>query len=148
MARVRSKNTDAELALRRSLWGMGLRYRLHSKLPGTPDIVFRGPKLAVFIDGCFWHGCPVHYSEPASNVEFWKAKRARNATRDARVDAELHAAGWTVLRIWEHEVRADPDAAAARVALRIQAAPVRNRTPMFRLGKSSDTSLPSDLTSM
>ena len=115
MARVRSRNTAPELALRRALWARGRRYRLHRDLPGTPDLVFVGPKLAVFIDGCFWHGCPVHYTAPAANSAFWQAKLERNLARDRRVDQELDAAGWSVLRIWEHEIRASLDACVRSV---------------------------------
>lgn len=105
MARVGSRNTTPELALRRALWAAGLRYRLHRDLPGTPDLSFVGARLAVFVDGCFWHGCPQHYSAPATRSEFWANKLRRNVDRDRRVGDELTAMGWTVVRVWEHEVR-------------------------------------------
>lgn len=104
--------------LRRKLWSMGCRYRLRLKLPGSPDLVFLSARLAVFVDGCFWHGCPLHHTLPAANREFWLRKVTRNQERDRRVDEELVALGWRVLRIWEHEVRAADglEAAARRVA--------------------------------
>lgn len=108
MARVRSKDTDAELLLRRALWSAGLRYRVTArKLPGTPDITFGSTKLAVFVDGCFWHGCPEHYTKPRANDSFWQEKLRRNRARDERVDAELAALGWLSVRVWEHEVYED-----------------------------------------
>lgn len=105
MARVRSTNTDAEMILRRALWRDGLRFRVTCRsLPGSPDVAFTRWRLAIFVDGCFWHGCPIHYTSPKANSSFWQKKKARNCARDARVDSELTALGWTVLRVWEHEV--------------------------------------------
>jgi len=105
MARVRSRDTSPELALRRALWSAGLRYRLHRDLPGTPDLAFVRARLAVFVDGCFWHGCPRHYSAPATRSEFWAKKLRGNVDRDRRVEADLAVMGWKSVRIWEHEVR-------------------------------------------
>lgn len=106
MGRVRHSGTAPELALRRALWAAGLHYRLHSKfrLPGSPDIMFPGAKVAVFVDGCFWHGCPLHGTSPKTRSEFWSAKITRNQARDLEVDAKLAAMGWGVVRLWEHEV--------------------------------------------
>ena len=115
MARVRSAETGPELALRKEIWASGGRYRLHPPLPGTPDFVFTRVKLAVFVDGCFWHGCPQHYRAPRTNADFWRAKVARNEERDRGVDCELSASGWRVLRVWEHEIRLDTPAVARRV---------------------------------
>jgi DNA mismatch endonuclease (patch repair protein) len=115
MARVRSRNTAPEELLRRALWALGLRYRLRPDLPGTPDLAFPGVRLAVFVDGCFWHGCPSHYTAPVKNGAFWQAKLDRNMARDRRVDEELAARGWRSLRLWEHDVTASPTAAAERV---------------------------------
>lgn len=117
MSRVPNRDTGPELLLRRRLWAMGCRYRLRRKLPGSPDLVFVGRRLAVFVDGCFWHGCSLHHTLPAANRDFWLRKLERNQARDRRVDEELAAMGWTVLRVWEHEVRADLEGAATRVAL-------------------------------
>jgi DNA mismatch endonuclease (patch repair protein) len=107
MGRVRQRGTALELALRQALWASGLRYRLRTKqrLPGSPDIVFPGAKVAVFVDGCFWHGCPIHGTQPKTRPEFWAAKIARNRERDAEVDAKLSAMGWKVVRLWEHQIR-------------------------------------------
>lgn len=115
MARVRNKNTAPETLLRKALWSQGLRYRLRPKLPGTPDLAFPGAKVAVFVDGCFWHGCPAHYTKPVRNAEFWDKKLQVNLARDRRADDELKALGWTVVRVWGHELKEDPWVAAARV---------------------------------
>lgn len=105
MARVKGKNTSPERILRSALWRAGLRYRLNYKVPaGRPDIVFPGPKVAVFVDGCFWHGCPIHYSRPRSREEFWSQKLAANTERDSRLTLRLEALGWIVVRVWEHEI--------------------------------------------
>ena len=116
MARVRSKDTDLETMLRRALWAQGFRYRIRLRLPGTPDLAFVKQKVAVFIDGCFWHGCPQHYTKPVKNAEFWSTKLARNLSRDRRVDEELTELGWTVVRIWGHEISDDLAATAAGIA--------------------------------
>lgn len=107
MGRIRLRDTAPEIALRRALWAAGLRYRLRMKirLLGQPDIVFPGAKVAVFVDGCFWHGCPVHGHLPKSREEYWGPKIARNQRRDAEVNANLLAMGWRVVRFWEHQVR-------------------------------------------
>jgi DNA mismatch endonuclease, patch repair protein len=103
----RKRDTRPEIALRRVLHSRGLRYRVAAKpladRPWTADLVFRGLQLAVFVDGCYWHGCPEHYTVPRTNTSYWSEKIARNRARDAQVDADLRAAGWTALRIWEHE---------------------------------------------
>jgi len=83
-----------------------MRFRLHRRdLPGAPDIVFPRARVAVFIDGCFWHGCPDHGAKPKTNEAFWAAKIAANKKRDRVADLELQSSGWTVVRIWEHEVK-------------------------------------------
>ncbi len=132
MARVGSRNTSPELALRRALWAAGLRYRLHRALPGTPDLSFVGARLAVFVDGCFWHGCPRHYSAPATRAEFWANKLRRNVDRDRRVGAELSAMGWTFVRVWEHEIRR-VDEAVERIRSALRPEVVREvRAPAAR----------------
>jgi DNA mismatch endonuclease, patch repair protein len=109
MARVRRRGTEPELVLRKALWANQLRYRLNSKtkLPGSPDILFPGCRIAIFVDGCFWHGCPLHGTSPKTNSEFWAAKIQRNKSRDTEVDKRLIALGWTPLHIWEHEIKED-----------------------------------------
>lgn len=116
MARVRSKNTNLESLMRKALWSQGLRYRLRPKLPGTPDLAFVRQKVAVFVDGCFWHGCPLHYTKPVNNANFWVKKLEINLSRDRRADQELTLLGWMVIRVWGHELKDNPEAAAARVA--------------------------------
>jgi DNA mismatch endonuclease (patch repair protein) len=71
---------------------------------GSPDFANRGEKIALFVDGCFWHGCPKHYRKPATNSVFWKGKMTRNTARDKKVSAELRARGWRVIRVWEHSI--------------------------------------------
>ena len=107
MARVRSRDTQAEIRLRKALWASGLRYRLHTRLPGSPDIAFTRQRVAVFVDGCFWHGCPIHYTPPVRNGDFWRQKLVRNTARDRADEENLAALGWRVMRFWEHEVRDD-----------------------------------------
>jgi DNA mismatch endonuclease, patch repair protein len=103
MSRLRTTGTGPELALRRELHRRGLRYRVNvRKLPGRPDIVLTRARIAVQVDGCFWHGCPDHAVAPRSNAEWWSEKLARNRARDARSDAALRAQGWLVVRVWEH----------------------------------------------
>ena len=119
MSRIRATNTKPEIILRKLLWLVGLRgYRLHSKLPGRPDITFSRKRVAVFVDGCFWHSCP-HCSDgraPKSNIFYWSEKRRLNRERDQNNSAKLVAEGWTVIRVWEHEVNSDPVTCAVRVA--------------------------------
>ncbi|HYC55199.1 MAG TPA: very short patch repair endonuclease [Candidatus Binatia bacterium] len=116
MQHTRRKDTKPEIALRRLLHGFGLRYRLHVRpLPNlrcAADIHFRTAKVAVFVDGCFWHGCPSHLKLTATNQTYWTAKIARNKERDREFSRRLTAAGWAVLRFWEH---ADPEVAAEKV---------------------------------
>ncbi|MRJ75460.1 DNA mismatch endonuclease Vsr [Aeromicrobium sp. SMF47] len=112
----KGRDTKPELAVRRLLHAQGLRYRVNVRpLPEvrrTGDVVFTKKRLVVFIDGCFWHGCPEHYTAPRSSTEYWGAKVRDNMERDADTNARLRAAGWVVLRFWEHE---DPSAVSAAV---------------------------------
>ncbi len=123
MSRQASRDTNPELAVRRLLHGSGHRYRLHRPVPGLPrrsiDIAFPGPRIAVFLDGCFWHGCPKHATSPKANAEWWRQKLDRNIARDRETTEHLVNAGWTVLRFWEHE---DPVSVAADVAAAVNAA--------------------------
>lgn len=117
MRRQRVRDTAPELALRAALRARGVRgYRVHWPLPlprRRADVAFPGPRLAVFVDGCWWHGCPAHCRGSRANAAWWRAKAARNRARDADTDARLRAAGWAVVRLWEHD---DPRLAAALVA--------------------------------
>ncbi|GGY52017.1 hypothetical protein GCM10010299_67810 [Streptomyces tanashiensis] len=107
MSRQGSRDTAQELAVRRLLHASGLRYRVNVPVPGMPrrtiDIVFGPAKIAVFLDGCFWHGCPQHATQPKANAEWWRAKLDKNMARDRETTEHLEARGWTVLRFWEHE---------------------------------------------
>ncbi|WP_350212676.1 very short patch repair endonuclease [Botrimarina sp.] len=104
MKRVKQKDTPAELALRSALHRRGLRFRLHRRIEGIAvDIVFIAAKVAVFVDGCFWHGCPLHATYPKSNQSYWLPKLAENMARDHRQTEKLRAAGWKVIRAWEHD---------------------------------------------
>ena len=122
MARVRSRDTIPETALRKALWSRGFRYRVRPALPGTPDLAFTRARVTVFVDGCFWHKCPEHYREPATNVEFWRRKVARNVARDQRVDEELADLGWSVTRIWEHEALSNSQEAVDYVIQAVESA--------------------------
>jgi DNA mismatch endonuclease (patch repair protein) len=114
MQRMGRRDTGPEIALRRALTALGLRYRLHRRdLPGTPDIVFVRARVAVFVDGCFWHGCPDHGMMPKANREWWRVKLEANRIRDERKDRALVEAGWFPRHVWEHE---DPSAAATAIA--------------------------------
>ncbi len=117
MRAVPGKNTTAEVTLRRALWAAGLRgYRLHDQtVTGTPDVTFRTERVAVFVDGCFWHGCERCYREPKSNQAYWTMKVQRNKERDATVNEAVKHAGWTVVRVWEHEVLKNPVGTSAKV---------------------------------
>jgi DNA mismatch endonuclease (patch repair protein) len=118
----KGRDTRPELAVRSAAHALGLRYRVGvSPLPGirrTADMVFPKAHVAVFIDGCFWHGCPQHHRPARRNAEFWTAKIEGNRARDADTDARLHAAGWTVIRIWEHE---PPSEAASKINAAVRA---------------------------
>ena len=119
MARIRSTDTKPELALRKALHAQGLRYRLRSKLPGRPDLVFPRYKAVVFVHGCFWHrhaGCKVA-STPKTNISFWTEKFERNVSRDQRVVRELESAGWRVFVAWECELTGKGRAGEAAAAL-------------------------------
>jgi DNA mismatch endonuclease (patch repair protein) len=122
MARVRSVDTGPELAIRRALWHAGLRYRVRPSIPGRPDLAFVGCKIAVFVDGCFWHGCPEHYKASVTNVAFWSEKIARNQHRDREVEFALRRLGWTVLRYWEHEVEGDLVSVVDRIRASVNSA--------------------------
>jgi len=129
MSRVRGKDTGPEVALRRALHRIGLRYRLHDKnLPGSPDLVFARYKAVVFVHGCYWHrhdGCPKATS-PKSNVSFWEEKFNRNVERDKHVLANLKNLGWRVFVIWECElVRAKIESTAEKLAADIRSGIIR-----------------------
>ena len=113
----RSRDTTPEIEIRRRLHALGLRYRVDARpvkdVRRRADIVFRRAQVAVFVDGCFWHCCPRHGSMPRTNAAYWIPKLERNVERDIETNKILRAAGWKVVRVWEHQ---DPDAAARRIA--------------------------------
>ena len=118
MAAVKSTgNRSTERVLRARLVRSGLRgWRMHAKdAAGCPDFVFDAARVAVFVDGCFWHGCPTCHRPPSSNREYWTNKVARNRTRDRRNTRALRAGGWKVLRVWEHSLKLDPSAVLRRL---------------------------------
>lgn len=124
MAAIRSRDTKLELRVRSRLHALGMRFRVDHpiRLPGLrpirPDIVFTKQRIAVFCDGCFWHGCPEHGQRPRiQNSDYWSPKIAGNIERDVRHTETLQEAGWTVLRFWEHE---DLDAIVARIATTVR----------------------------
>jgi DNA mismatch endonuclease, patch repair protein len=103
MSAIHSKDTLPEIILRRALWAKGYRYRLYYSCKKI-DIAFPAKKLAVFVDGCFWHGCPIHSNLPKSNVSYWLPKLHKNKERDLATNQRLKQEGWQVLRFWEHEL--------------------------------------------
>lgn len=104
MRRVRGKDSGAEVALRSALHAKGLRFRLQRRVEGVRvDIVFVHQRVAIFVDGCFWHGCPRHATYPKSNTTYWLPKLAENMARDGRQTTRLRRAGWRVVRVWEHD---------------------------------------------
>jgi DNA mismatch endonuclease (patch repair protein) len=129
MSRQPSKDTRVELAVRRLLHAAGMRYRVEYPVPGMPrrrmDVAFPRLKVAVLIDGCFWHGCPQHATQPKANAEWWRNKLDRNMARDRETTEHLIAKGWTVLRFWEHEAPQD-------VAVRVAAVVERRRAELTR----------------
>jgi DNA mismatch endonuclease (patch repair protein) len=124
----RSRDTGPELLVRRALHARGLRFRVDLRPEPTlrtrADIVFTRRRIAVYIDGCFWHGCPVHGTSPKANADYWTPKLARNVERDRESTAALESLGWTVLRFWSHEPVDDVvERIAARVAGNVLAPP-------------------------
>jgi DNA mismatch endonuclease (patch repair protein) len=116
MSRIRGKDTGPEVKIRNMLFAGNIRgYRIHYNLPGKPDIVFVKKKLAVFIDGCYWHKCPSCFHEPETRKEFWMKKIGSNVERDKKNTLQLIEDGWTVLRFWEHEVRKEPENVVRRI---------------------------------
>lgn len=117
MAQTGQRDTTAEMKIRRLLHGMGFRYRVDFSVLERPkrraDIAFTRVRVAVFVDGCFWHGCPVHGTWPKANAEFWREKITTNRNRDLDTNKRLKAKGWRVIRVWEHE---DPKTVAEQIA--------------------------------
>ncbi len=129
MQAIRSRDTNPEKVIRRLVHAQGLRYRVAVRpvpdLRRTADLVFRPAKVAVFVDGCYWHGCPEHYVPPRTNPGYWSEKVARNIARDRDTDQKLTEAGWLVLRFWEHE---ESGRCAAEIAQAVRERQSRSRT--------------------
>ena len=111
MSKIRATNTKPEIKIRKILYKSGHKgYRLnYKKAPGKPDICYVGKKVAIFIDGCFWHGCPKCYKKPASNKKYWDEKIKTNKKRDRKVNSALKKGNWTILRFWECEVNKETE---------------------------------------
>jgi DNA mismatch endonuclease (patch repair protein) len=109
MSKIKTRDTGIEKALRSALWLRGHRYRVQYAIEGKPDIAFTKQKIAIFCDGCYWHGCPVCRKIPESNKEFWLNKFAANKKRAEKVNKILKEKGWTVLRFWGHEIKNNLD---------------------------------------
>ncbi|KOU56955.1 MULTISPECIES: very short patch repair endonuclease [Streptomyces] len=133
MSRQKRRDTGVEIALRKALHAKGARYRIHRRpvkgVRREADIVFGPTRVAVFVDGCFWHGCPLHATWPKNNADFWRAKIEGNQRRDRDTDGRLAEAGWLSVRVWEHE---QVEEAAARVLAVVASrrADLRPRTRM------------------
>jgi DNA mismatch endonuclease (patch repair protein) len=105
MASIKRRDTGPELVLRRELWRRGLRgYKVDAKLPGRPDIYYSKYRLCIFVDGCFWHACPIHYKGVSRNAGYWNPKIESNVARDRAINAALASSGMTVMRFWDHEI--------------------------------------------
>ncbi|MGC2234996.1 MAG: very short patch repair endonuclease [Pyrinomonadaceae bacterium] len=116
MRAVKSKDSKMEVRFRSALWRSGLRfYKNAASMVGKPDIVFPRKKVVIFLDSCFWHGCPLHLRRPSSNVEYWQAKIDRNKSRDAKVNETYAETNWRVIRFWEHELKQDFERCVNRV---------------------------------
>lgn len=128
MQSTRGRDTSAELAVRSAVHARGLRYRVSRRpiptLPRTADLVFTRARIAVFVDGCYWHGCPDHFRVPSTNAAYWRTKIEGNRARDVSTDRALAEHGWIVIRIWEHDAVAD---AANRVVREVRASLARDR---------------------
>ena len=129
--RANRRVSQRELAFRSAIWREGLRgYRVGPNLPGRPDMAFTRRRIAIFINGCFWHRCPTcRPPEPKANREFWQAKLDRNVFRDRRDQRALRERGWAVVVVWEHEIRPDPVPKAHQLAGQI----LRGNLPSARL---------------
>ncbi|MEW5848026.1 MAG: very short patch repair endonuclease [Myxococcota bacterium] len=133
MARIRGRDTGPEELLRSALWRAGLRFRVQARMQGVRvDILFPRRRLAIFVDGCFWHGCPAHYVCPRSRQAFWALKLRTNVERDRRQTLALEAEGWTVFRVWEHEVFERLDSLVEEVVA-LLVADARARRPDWRV---------------
>lgn len=130
MSQIKGKDTKPEVLLRKTLWNLGYRYRLKSRLPGKPDIVFPSRHIVIFVDGCFWHKCPEHFQMPKSNRASWKSKIEANVARDRYVNNALKTMGWKVIRVWEHEVKRALPEVLDKLLLQLNAKPQSSGKPI------------------
>jgi DNA mismatch endonuclease (patch repair protein) len=114
MSRIRNKRTKPELKVKDIFESLGFEYQPRG-IYGKPDFVNRNRKIAIFIDGCFWHKCPEHFVKPKTRTEFWMQKIEKNVIRDELVNIKLENEGWKVLRIWEHDIKRQPEKVIAKV---------------------------------
>ena len=119
MSQIKSSGTKPEISVRNLIWREGYRYRIGHGLSGKPDMVFPSYRIAVFIDGCFWHGCPKHCRMPSSNIRYWERKISGNQKRDRRIRKQLKKEGWTVIRIWEHDIKKSPEKATDKIITKL-----------------------------
>lgn len=116
MSQIKSKNTKPELVLRKLLSENKIKgYRLHKNIPGKPDLVFTKRKLAIFIDGCFWHKCPKCFIKPETRTDFWLKKITGNVKRDKEITYKLQEQGWKILRFWEHQLEKTPSRVISKI---------------------------------
>jgi DNA mismatch endonuclease (patch repair protein) len=121
MKAVKSKNSKMEVKFRSTLWRLGFRfYKNVGTMPGKPDIVFPRKKIIIFLDSCFWHGCPLHLRLPSSNVEYWQAKINRNQSRDEKINNIYSEMNWRIFRIWEHELKENFDDLLQKIAKELE----------------------------
>ena len=138
MSRIHGRgNKETELALMRVLRAHGITgWCRHQPIFGKPDFIFREARLAVFVDGCFWHGCPKCYRRPTSNRKYWDAKVNRNRARDRTASRQLHRRGWRIVRIWGHAIKS-PRAAIARITSVLSAARIQCIHPSIKYARST-----------
>ncbi len=123
MSQIRGKNTKAEVMLRKALWASDMRgYRVHHGVYGNPDIAFTKSMVAVFVDGCFWHKCPKCFVQPERNADFWRKKLDGNVRRDKKVTKKLESEGWSVIRLWEHQIKLDVGSCVEKIKKEIEGA--------------------------
>lgn len=115
MSRIKSKWTSPEVAVHNHLKGLKIEHKMHPKISGSPDVILKNKKKAVFIHGCFWHKCPICYKKPQSNVDFWRKKIRNNVLRDKKNERLLKRTGWSVVKIWEHEIKNDLQGSLLRI---------------------------------
>lgn len=128
MVRIKGKNTGPEVRLRQLLYHAGIRgYRVYYNITGKPDVVFTRQRIAIFVDGCFWHKCPICFKEPETRKDFWLEKINKNVERDKRTDLKLSDEGWTVIRIWEHQVKKSPEEVLEIIARALGRTEILNR---------------------